>query len=330
MKSQPRYLPMTSIYRDGIINGSLYLKGYGNPLFNSSDLDLIVSKVKQMGITSITGDVIGDDSYFDDVYSRDDWITDEVANVKLPPISALVVDRNRSISYRKKRKRMVAYSVNIKDPPSNAALLLSSKLKAAGISCNGSSKGITPANISPIYEHSLLLRNYISMVNKNSDNFMAECLFKIIGAESSGVEGNAFYSTQAILNFIDDNGIYKTGTSVVDGSGISRFDQVTAGAIGGLLEKMYFDIANFDDFYNSLSIAGVDGTLRHRLIGTAAEKNLHGKTGTLNGVSSLSGYVTNKKGDDLIVCFIFEFSRGGASMHKHVQDEIIRILAEWE
>src|SRR3970282_1572047 len=108
-----------------------------------------------------------------------------------------------------------------------------------------------------------------------------------------------FYSTQAILNFIDDNAIYSTGTAVVDGSGISRFDQVTVGAIAGLLEKMYFDLANFEDFYNSLSIAGIDGTLKRRLRGTFADDNFRGKTGTLNGVSSLSGYLTCSGGGDL-------------------------------
>ncbi len=58
---------------------------------------------------------------------------------------------------------------------------------------------------------------------------------------SSGKQGNSFYSTQAVLSFISDNGIFSNGTAVVDGSGISRFDQVTVGSIAGLLEKMYFD-----------------------------------------------------------------------------------------
>src|SRR5690606_27162324 len=101
----------------------------------------------------------------------------------------------------------------------------------------------------------------------------------------------------------------------------SRFNQITCGAIAGLLEKMYFDLKNFEDYYDSFSIAGVDGTLRHRMRGTSAENNFHGKTGTLNGVSSLSGYVTTKKNEDIIVSIIFEFDRGGANLHRQIQDE---------
>ncbi len=94
-----------------------------------------------------------------------------------------------------------------------------------------------------------------------------------MGAETSGKQGNSFYATQAVLNFIDDHGIFSKGTSVVDGSGISRFDQITVGAIVGTLEEMYFDLKHFKDYYNSLSIAGVDGTLESRMIGTKAENN---------------------------------------------------------
>ena len=116
----------------------------------------------------------------------------------------------------------------------------------------------------------------------------------------------------------------------MDGSGISRFDQVTPISIAGILEKMYFDISNFQDYYRSLSIAGVDGTLRNRLIGTSAENNLHGKTGTLDGISSLSGYLTTAKGDDLIISMIMEFDKKGNKFHHSIQDKIVKILADWK
>ncbi len=151
--------------------------------------------------------------------------------------------------------------------------------------------GETPLTAQLLLEEKIELRELIKIINKNSNNFLAECLFKTIGAVASSKQGNSFYSTQAILTFIEDNGIYSEGTSIVDGSGISRFDQITVGAIVGLLERMYFDIKNFDDYYNSLSIAGVDGTLNERMYNTTAENNFRGKTGTLNGVSSLSGYL---------------------------------------
>ena len=166
------------------------------------------------------------------------------------------------------------------------------------------------------------------MINKHSDNFLAECLFKTLGAEVSGEQGNSFYSQQAIKKFLKENNVYSPGTEIVDGSGISRLDQATPLAINGVLEKMYFDLNHFDDFYNSLSIAGVDGTLRGRMIGSDAENNFRGKTGSLNGVSGLAGYLTTSGGDDLIITIIFEFNRGGWGYYRDIQDQIVSLLLD--
>lgn len=317
--------------KDGIINGNLYIKGFGNSLFGETDLLKTINKLKSLGVFKITGDVIGDDTYFDDVYSRTDWIPDEIANVTLPPVSALVYENNKTVVARKYKRRIRNYSVNISNPPLHIANVMRERLVNHQIEVEGKSiAGTTPANVHLLDDTRVHLTELLNIINKNSDNFLAECLFKTIGAETSGIQGNSFYAQQAVLTYIRDNGIFSKGTSLVDGSGISRFDQVTPAALVGVLENMYFDLVNFETFYNSLSIAGVDGTLRNRLIGTAAYKNFRGKTGTLNGVSSLSGYLTTTTGDDLIMSFIFEFSRGGASRHKRIQDEIILLLTDWK
>lgn len=315
---------------DGIINGNLYIKGYGNSMFTSSDLSDMVKDLIRLGIKEITGDIIGDDSYFDDIYVRDDWIPNEKANVKLPAISALVLDRNQSVTQRKVGNRIRHYSENVKSPPVFAASRLKERLISEGILVNGAVRSSSaPIQVKILSDKRTSIREIISIINKNSDNFLAEVLFKAIGAATSGKQGNSLYSQQSILNFIDVNGIYKPGTSIVDGSGISRFDQVTLASVTGILEKMYFDLRHFDDFYNSLSIAGVDGTLRNRMTGTLAENNFRGKTGTLNGVISISGYLTTPGGDELIVGIMFEFNRGGWNFFRSIQDEIIALLSKW-
>jgi D-alanyl-D-alanine carboxypeptidase/D-alanyl-D-alanine-endopeptidase (penicillin-binding protein 4) len=259
------------------------------------------------------------------------FIADEVTNVRLPPISAMVVDRNRVVTYKKVRRRMRTFSTDISNPPLHAANLLREKLISEGIEAGRlATTGETPINSVTLAESKIILRELISLINKHSDNFLAECLFKTIGAEASRQQGNSFYSTKAIIDFLEENGVYLKGSAVVDGSGISRFDQVTPISIIGILEKMYFDVPNFKDYYNSLSIAGVDGTLRNRFSGTSAENNLHGKTGTLDGVSSLSGYLTTANGDDLIISMIMEFDKKGNRFHHAVQDEIVRILTDWK
>lgn len=316
---------------DKVINGNLYIKGYGNSLFTSADMDSLVTVMKNIGIKEITGDIIGDDTYFDNIYSRKDWIYEEEANVRLPPVSAIILDRNRKVIYKKRRGRLRAYYTNVSDPPEYAAEVLKKKLEKVGIDVKGKAiKGVTPKNATSLCESSVKLSELIKETNKHSDNFLAECLFKTLGAETSGKQGNSFYATQAVLNFIDDHGIFSKGTSVVDGSGISRYDQITVGAIAGTLEEMYFDLKHFKDYYNSLSIAGVDGTLDNRMRGTKAENNFHGKTGTLNGVTSLSGYLTSKNGDEIIVSMIFQFSRGGTRFHRRIEDKIVEALTSLE
>jgi len=318
-------------FSDGIIEGNIYIKGFGNSTFESADLDSLVNKLYQLGLRKITGDVVGDDTYFDNVYSRDDWINEERSNVKLPPISALVIDRNRTTVIRKKRNRYRTYFVNINNPPLFAAERLKQTLTSHGIEVDGKPRSLqAPDSTKNLGESAITLRELLQKINKRSDNFFAECLFKTIGAVYSGQQGNSFFSTQAILSYIQDNGIYSEGTQIVDGSGISRFDLVTARAITGLLEKIYFNIKNYKDFYNSLSIAGVDGTLKDRMVGTLAENNFRGKTGTLNGVSSVSGYLTTADGDDLIVCIMFEFTKGGAGKYRDIQDRIIELLTTWK
>lgn len=316
---------------NGILEGNLYIKGFGNSVFTEDNMDSLVAEVKKRGIKKITGNVIGDDSYFDNIYSRDDWIGDEVSSVKLPPVSALVVDRNVHVVYKKRGRRMRRYISYIQDPPQYAAELLKEKLQNSGIEVSlNALKGTAPLNAFPLVESTITLKELIKSINKSSDNFLAECLFKTLGAVSSGLQGNSFYSTQAVLDFIEENGIYSDNTTVVDGSGISRFNQITVGAVTGLLEKMYFDLVNYEDYYNSFSIAGVDGTLAHRMIGTPAENNFHGKTGTLEGVISLAGYLNTQKNDDLIVGIFFEFSKKGRNYYRDIQDEIVQLLTELE
>ena len=315
--------------KDGIINGNLYIKGFGNSTFTESDLEYLVNELSKRKITTITGSVIGDDTYFDDIYIREDWIEGERANVRLPPISALVLDRNRNTIRKKIRRRYRYISESVKDPPLFSANKLTEKLKSSGIDVKGKTiKGVTPVSVYPLAEKSIQLKNLIALINKRSDNFLAECLFKTLGAESTKLQGNSFFSQQAILKFIKDNNIFSIGTEIVDGSGISRSDQATPLAINGVLEKMYFDLVHFDDFFNSLSIAGVDGTLRGRMIGSEAENNFRGKTGSLNGVSGLAGYLTTSDGDDLIVTIIFEFNKGGWGYYRDVQDRIVELLMD--
>src|SRR5205085_2222383 len=94
-------------------------------------------------------------------------------------------------------------------------------------------------------------------------------------------------------------GAARDGFLVWDGSGLSRQDLVSPETIVRVLDAMRRG-PNFQLYYDALPVAGIDGTLSGRMRGTTAEANVHGKTGTLSGVRSLSGYVTTAGGQVLL------------------------------
>lgn len=316
--------------QDGTINGNLYLKGYGNPAFYEKDMDAFVDELKRRRIKRITGAIIGDESYFDSEYTREGSIEEENASVKLPPISALIYNHNSTTSrVRVRRKRYKTVTTFVKDPANFAANQLRRKLMSAGITVEGDYRsGITPRGAVEIASSHINLIDFVSRVNKRSDNYYAECLFKIVGAETSGIEGSAITASQAIMEFLKDHDINRDGLRLVDGSGISRFNQTSAATLSELLETIYLDIDLFERYNSTLSVAGYDGTLGGRMRGTSAEYNFKGKTGTLNGVSSLTGFLKLRNGDDVIVSILIEFSEKHQGYFRAMQDRIVSALSE--
>lgn len=367
---------------DSILKGNLYLKGYGNGIFTTEQLDAMINDFLKTGIKNIEGNVIGDDTFFDSLYSRKDWIEEERSMLSLPPVSALNLNRNEVIitlepdrytgkvniatnpegNFIKiinnvklsglkskpkistafnggvleiyvsgsfwKKSRSRSYSIYVSSPPLFASSYLYHKLINLGIKISGiPAIGETPQNTVVYAEDKLPVKEMLSIINKRSNNFLAECLFKIIGAEFVGGKGNSFYSAQAINSMIEDLDI-SGGTSLVDGSGISRGNLTTAASICGLLENIYFNDSVYEDFYNTLSVAGNDGTLADRKNNRKYNYIFHGKTGTLRGVSSLSGYLSTEKGNELIVSIIFNFTKGSSELYKNTEDLIIEYLAE--
>ncbi len=214
-------------------------------------------------------------------------------------------------------------------PPLYFALLLKDRLQVNGIKVIGNAEvGITPNSVTNLCGVGISLDKLISLINKNSNNYLAECLFKSLGAFYSGGEGNSFYATQAVLSAFEDEFIIDDATVVVDGSGISRFNTVTTGSIGRLLNKVYKSELLYEDFFRSLAISGIDGTLKDRPINSFIKGNFHGKTGTLKGVTALSGYLTGKDNHTYIVSIIMEFKTMGSSYHKDIEDRILLELSK--
>ena len=142
------------------------------------------------------------------------------------------------------------------------------------------------------------LREILPALEKPSQNQIAEILFKTLGLERAGV-GTADSGRAVIERQLIAWGLAPTSFAVRDGSGLSRHDYIAPEAIVRILDTMRRS-PNYEVFKASLPIAGVDGTIRNRMRGTAAAGNVHAKTGFVDKARSLSGYVTTADGRVLI------------------------------
>ena len=132
-----------------------------------------------------------------------------------------------------------------------------------------------------------------------------------------------------MIDFLTTIGIVRNSFEFVEGSGLSRYNFVTADVYIKLLKYMFEDEKTFDIFFNSLPIAGVDGTLKNRMVGTEAERNVHAKTGTINNVSTLTGYAITR--DSEPVSFFIAMNGFGDSpnFYRDKQDEICEAICEF-
>ncbi|NUN07551.1 MAG: D-alanyl-D-alanine carboxypeptidase [Ignavibacteriaceae bacterium] len=331
----PNYEIPTVLYSDtepddkGVINGNLYIKGFGNGLFDTKDLESFVEGLKSFGITRITGDILGDDSFLDNEYSRNDWLEDDNNAQLIPPVSALVLDRNRKTERRRiRRNRYRTVSVNIANPPAHAAQALLNSLKKNKITVLGTSGvGITPEDAFELGRVSVKMSDIVSIVNKRSDNFLAEILFKLIGRKKGQNENNGYFASQEIKRFLIENDIYANGTQIADGSGLSHYNFSSAASLTSLLEWVYINMDFYDSFITTLSVAGIDGTLGRRMSSISPAYKFYGKTGTLRGSTSVSGFLSSVYNRDLIVSILFQHNHGSGDFYKNIQDDVIKLLS---
>jgi D-alanyl-D-alanine carboxypeptidase/D-alanyl-D-alanine-endopeptidase (penicillin-binding protein 4) len=171
----------------------------------------------------------------------------------------------------------------------------------------------------------------LSDLNKESDNLNAEMLIYSIAFKDSGAPAAAENGLAAIKRLIDTLGFNSDEFSVADGSGVSHYNLLTSELLLESLKYIYFEQKDlFDLFYNSLAVAGVDGTLEKRMKNTSAKGNVHAKTGTLRGVNNLSGYVTAVNGHLIAFSILIQNFVEQYSNARSFQDRICILLSEYK
>lgn len=171
------------------------------------------------------------------------------------------------------------------------------------------------------------LSSILAETNKSSNNFFAEQLLRRIGY-AYRKEGTTDAGLDAVKVYLNSLGITEKNFYITDGCGLSRKNRISPSAIVKLLKKNY-DADSFETYYQSLAVAGQDGTLENRFRQSKAKKITFAKTGFVGGVRTLSGYFYGQDEEWLVFSIMaMNFTQSRLEIEK-VQDRIIELLAEW-
>jgi len=292
----------------GRLRGDVYLVGGGDPSLGADGIGDLAREVRRSGIRRIGGSVVADDSVFDRRRGVPDsgwgpgpWIA---------PLSGLVYDG----------------STYDGDPAKEAARALRAALRDAGVRVGGKVRiGRVPASLRDepaIADHdSPTIAALVRATNKDSVNFYAEMLLKRLWATAKR-KGTTNGGVKAVERFARRAG---SKVRARDGSGLTAGNRSSPRSVARLLIAAQRDGELAKPLFKSLSIAGKDGTLAHRMNGSAAAGTCRGKTGTLTGVSNLSGYCKTKGG--LVVFSLLMNGVSNLDAAHQVQDEMVIEIA---
>ena len=310
-KLGPDYQFETTLYADAIVKGevvgNIYLKGRADPVLQPQDIVKLGDALLQAGVKSTQGSIVVDETYLDAVWEGPGWMRDD----RPLWISALSI-------------REVEPDANKMSRALACGHLLKTALMEKGVNVIGDVvSGTVSSDAHSVAKHlSSPLADILKLMNKPSDNWIAELIFKTIGAEVIGEPGTWKKGRDVVTGFLAEIMDEPPTHRFVDGSGLSRYNLLNAELLTRLLVYMYHNFELMPEYLASLPIAGVNGTLKNRMQGMVAEKVLRAKTGTLSGVSTLAGYTVTA--DDEVFAFGILISHyvGPARTARRIQDKI--------
>jgi D-alanyl-D-alanine carboxypeptidase/D-alanyl-D-alanine-endopeptidase (penicillin-binding protein 4) len=289
--------------------GDLFLVGYGDPTLAIADLEALARDVAAWGIRRVTGRVLGDESHFDTQRAAPGW-KPSFLGFESPPLSALAVDE---VEIDGANQSAAA-----------AARTFAAALERRGVAvARGSSAGRAPADVLPLaLDLSEPLAAVVRHMNRESDNFVSEMLLKELGATVAR-RGSTAAGGRVVRAELAAAGVPIAGVRIVDGSGLSRLDRLTAQSLVGILRAGAEDPDIRDPFVTSLAVAGVSGTLERRLDRRPTRGRVIAKTGTTSISSALAGFVRRR--------YVFAILQNGSPVPywsaRAAQDRFVTLLA---
>jgi D-alanyl-D-alanine carboxypeptidase/D-alanyl-D-alanine-endopeptidase (penicillin-binding protein 4) len=302
-----RVLTDGTVGPDGVLRGDVYLVGGGDPTLTGGHLERLARRLVTQGVTAIEGRIYGDESLFD---SR-----------RGGPRTRFAFD-----GFMGGVLSAVAYRRGFDDelsPSADAADRFAAYLRIADVDvpAGGRARVAPPAAQEIARVASPTMRDLVGMTNAPSDNFAAEMLFKVLGAQF-GSGGTHAAGQRVVRSEMKGLGLNPT---VSDGSGLSRSNRTTPKQVVRLFQQMAERPDEGMALRASLPVAGRSGTLTRRMRGTPAEGDCAAKTGTLNGVSALAGICVTDAGDD--VAFAFLLNGVNTSAAKRIEDRMTAAIA---
>lgn len=230
-----------------------------------------------------------------------------------------------------KRSKTKNYRITVEQPHRYAGQILAGLLKKNMVRFSGKVKtGRVPKTGKYLAEHtSKKLSGMIRYMMKASDNLYADAIFRAMGAHMYGAPGTWTKGKKAVNSFLKNTvGLDISALKIYDGSGLSHKNQLSPNHFIKLLTWVYTSSPHKQSFIGSLPIGGVDGTLKHRMKHHSTRETVKAKTGSLCGVTSLSGYITPKTGLPLIFVIMVNRRHKSAVIFKRkLEDQLCKLLA---
>ncbi len=311
---------------NGVLRGSLYLKGGGDPALGTpafyerfrgglgTNIFSLKRQIRAAGIKSVTGRLYADDSVFDRIRGVAD--SGFATSPYIGPLSGLAFNSGYS--------GPGGHSFAA-DPAKTAAATLARSLRVAGVRLRARpALRAAPASAKRVaVVRSPTVSQLADATNVPSNNYYAETLAKLLGARFGG-DGSTAAGTTVVARFARSLG---SGVHAVDGSGLTHSNRASPAQVVTLLRAMWRTEAG-DAFIQSLPLAGREGTVASRMDGTAAAGRCRTKTGTLTGVSALSGYCFNRSGKVMAFSILMNGVRNLYLAHLD-QDRIAAAVASY-
>lgn len=291
----------TGKIENGVLQGDLYCVGGFDPRFNNDDMRAFVESLHKMGVDTIRGTLYADKSMKDDKIWGEGWCWDD----DNPTLSPLLISRKDEFVER-----------------------FRSELRESGIYMDGfTGTKRKPADANCIVRRFHTMDQILMRMLKESDNLYAESMWYQIAAATGDPYASAADVRRQINRLITKIGLNPKRYYIADGSGLSLYNYVTPELEVQLLRYAWKNQNIYIHLYPSLPIAGTDGTLKSRMRHSFTKENVHAKTGTLTGISSLAGYCTASNGH--LLCFsIINQGIRHTNSGRQFQDKVCTILCQ--